>query len=91
MLTKKVLLDLLRIQNFMNWQNISQFIIISFVNSMKMTLSQSHIISSQLQIVDMFTKAMFCDVHDFLVGKLMHLDDVHQFEGECEESTKSSG
>lgn len=47
-------------------------------------------ISSVQQIADLFTKAMSRNRYDFLVSKLMLLDDLHQFKGECEESSDSS-
>ena len=47
-------------------------------------------ISSELQIVDLFTKVMLSNRQNFLVSKLMLLDDTHQFEGECEESFDSN-
>ena len=71
----------------MNGRNVFKLIIISFVNTMKMTPTIPHI-SSELQIADLFTKAMSCDCRNFLVSKLM-LDDPHHFKGECKEYTES--
>jgi len=41
-------------------------------------------VSTQLQIADIFTKVVPRPRHQFLVGKLMLIDEPHQFEGGCE-------
>lgn len=41
-------------------------------------------VSTQLQIADILTKAVPRPRHQFLVGKLMLIDQPHQFEGGCE-------
>lgn len=43
-------------------------------------------ILSQLQNAHVFTKVMSHNFHNFLVCKLMLLNDLNQFERECEES-----
>ena len=46
-------------------------------------ISLPHVIT-QLQIADILTKAVPRPRHQFLVGKLMLIDQPHQFEGGCE-------
>jgi len=41
-------------------------------------------VSTQLHIADILTKAVPRPRHQFLVGKLMLIDQPHQFEGGCE-------
>ena len=41
-------------------------------------------VSTQLQIANILTKAVPRPRHQFLVGKLMLIDQPHQFEGGCE-------
>jgi len=41
-------------------------------------------VSTQLQIEDILTKVVPRPRHQFLVGKLMLIDQPHQFEGGCE-------
>ena len=41
-------------------------------------------VSTQLQIADILTKVDPHPRHQFLVGKLMLIDQPHQFEGGCE-------
>ena len=41
-------------------------------------------VSTQLQIADILTKAVMLPHHQFLVGKLMLMDQPHQFEVGCE-------
>lgn len=45
---------------------------------------------NQQKIVDLFIKAISCDHYNLLVSKLILCNDLHQFEGECEESTNHS-
>ena len=42
------------------------------------------------KIVDLFIKAISCDHYNLLVSRLILCNDLHQFEGECEESTNHS-
>lgn len=45
-------------------------------------------VPAELQIADLFTKAMICNRYNFLISKLMLRDYTHEFEGKCEERTK---
>lgn len=47
------------------------------------TISLPHV-SSNLQVADIFTKALTQQQHKFLTNKLMLVDNPHQFEGGCQ-------